>query len=325
MDARIVAGRSGRARRLIFIPLRKIDKIRLFPPAISPTAKMAAAPTPAPTSAPAPVPQGKPEKIRDIQSGRDTRAVAIDRVGIRDLKLPMLFHESRTPTPSSGVWRAYTNLPADSRGTHMSRLVLALHSACDNFSFAAFRKLPAQAAELLGADQCMLAVEFPCFVKKTAPVSAQTGYMDYDAAFLAMREKNSERFLIRVTAPVTSLCPCSKAISARGAHNQRSHVTVTLESNSETARVRDIAALIEANASCDLFSVLKRPDERHVTERAYDNPKFVEDIVRDIAVALSRESGVLEYRVEAENFESIHNHSAYAMLETPGFPAKILE
>lgn len=285
---------------------------------------MAAAPAPT-SSISAPVPQGEPVKIRDIQSGRDTRAVAIDRVGIRDLKLPLLFHESQPPTPSAGIWRAYTNLHADARGTHMSRLVQALHRACDSFSFAAFRKLPEQAAELLGADHCMLAVEFPCFVKKSAPVSAQAGYMDYEAAFLALREKNSQRFLIRVTAPVTSLCPCSKAISARGAHNQRSHVTVTLEPNSETARVRDIAALIEANASCDLFSVLKRPDERHVTERAYDNPKFVEDIVRDIAVALSRESGVLEYRVEAENFESIHNHSAYAMLETPGFPAKILE
>ena len=280
---------------------------------------MAAAP------APVPIAHSAPSPIRDIQSGRDTRAVAIDRVGIRDLKLPLMFHESDPPTPSAGAWRAYTNLAADARGTHMSRLVQALHEVCDRFSFAEFRGLPAKAAEQLGASQCMLAVEFPCFVKKSAPVSGRAGYMDYDAAFLALRENGAERFLIRVTAPVTALCPCSKAISARGAHNQRSHVTVSLEPASADARVRDIAALIEANASCDLFSVLKRPDERHVTERAYDNPKFVEDIVRDIAVALSRESGVLEYRVEAENFESIHNHSAYAMLETPGFPARVLE
>ena len=279
---------------------------------------MAAAP------APLPVPSGEPAKIRDIQSGRDTRAMAIDRVGIRDLKLPLLFRESDPPTPSAGVWRAYTDLSADARGTHMSRLVSALHQACEGFSFAAFREIPRRTAELLGARRCMLAVEFPCFVKKSAPVSAQAGYMDYDAAFFALREGGAERFLIRVTAPVTSLCPCSKAISARGAHNQRSHVTVILEPNSGGVRVRDIAALIESNASCDLFSVLKRPDERHVTERAYDNPKFVEDIVRDIAVALSREPEALEYRVEAENFESIHNHSAYAMLETPGFPARIL-
>ena len=290
---------------------------------------MAAAPAPiapvAPAPAADPVPANGPTSIRDIQSGRDTRAIAIDRVGIRDLKLPMLFHESDPPAPSAGVWRAYTNLSADARGTHMSRLVQTLHRACESFSFAAFRALPEQAALQLGAPNCVLAVEFPCFIKKAAPVSAESGYMDYDAAFLARRENGADRFLIRVTAPVTSLCPCSKAISARGAHNQRSHVTVTLEPTSESARVRDIAALIEANASCDLFSVLKRPDERHVTERAYDNPKFVEDLVRDIAVSLSREPGVLEYRVEAENFESIHNHSAYAMLETPGFPARILE
>lgn len=281
-------------------------------------------PVPIPTPAPADAAAG-PARIHDIQSGRDTRAVAIDRVGIRALKLPLLFAESDPPTPSAGVWRAYTNLPADARGTHMSRLVQTLHHACGRFSFAAFRALPARAAEQLGAADCALAVEFPCFVKKTAPVSAAAGYMDYDAAFLARRQNGADRFLIRVTAPVTSLCPCSKAISARGAHNQRSHVTVTLEPQTASVRVRDLAALIEANASCDLYSVLKRPDERHVTERAYDNPKFVEDLVRDLAVALAREPGVLEYRVEAENFESIHNHSAYAMLETPGFPARMLE
>lgn len=282
---------------------------------------MAAAP------APLPVLENEPARIRDIQAGRDTRAIAIDRVGIRDIKLPLLFRDSAAdqPAPTAGAWRAYTNLPADARGTHMSRLVQTLHQACENFSFAAFRQIPRVAAEQLGASRCMLAVEFPCFVRKSAPVSNQAGYMDYDAAFLALRENGAERFLIRVTAPVTALCPCSKAISARGAHNQRSRVTVILEPDSENARVRDIAALIEANASCDLFSVLKRPDERHVTERAYDNPKFVEDIVRDIAVALQRESGVLEFRVEAENLESIHNHSAYAMLESPGFPARILE
>ena len=279
-------------------------------------------PVPIPAAPDPAVAAPNPARIRDIQSGRDNRAVAIDRVGIRDLKLPLNFAEGE-PAPSAGLWRVFTNLPPEARGTHMSRLVRALHNACDNFSFAAFRKLPALAAEQIGASQCLIAVEFPCFVKKSAPVSNETGYMDYDAAFFAERRDNQERFVVRVAAPVTALCPCSKAISARGAHNQRSQVTVAMEPAAD-ARVRDIAALIEANASCDLFSVLKRPDERHVTERAYDNPKFVEDIVRDIAVALNREPGVLEYRVEAENFESIHNHSAYAMLETPGFPARIL-
>ena len=263
-------------------------------------------------------------QILDIQSGGDTRALTVDRVGICGIRLPMNFNEGGRSHPSVGEWKCYTDLSAQSRGTHMSRLVRALHDACKGFSYDTFRALPEKVIQCLSdASRCELSVNFDCFIEKRAPVSEEVGYIDCQTAFYARQSRTEKRFLIRVTTPVTSLCPCSKAISKHGAHNQRSHLSLTLEPDSG-ARVRDIVALIESCASCDLYSMLKRADEQHVTERAYDNPKFVEDMARDLAVAVEREIAVRSYRVEAENFESIHNHSAYAMITSSNFPADML-
>lgn len=261
--------------------------------------------------------------IKDVQSSGDTRAVAIDRVGIRGLRLPMLFCESTSPRPTVGEWNADTNLPAGVRGTHMSRLVRVLHDYSDELNFTNFCAIPDELRQRLSASACYLSVSFVCFMEKTAPISNEKGFLDSQTAFIAYLNGDEARYLMQITVPVTSLCPCSKVISKYGAHNQRSHVTLTIEAD-KAAHVRDLIALAEAGASSELYSVLKRADERHVTERAYDNPKFVEDIVRDLAVALQREAGVYNYRVEAENFESIHNHSAYAMIESDNFPIFLL-
>lgn len=262
----------------------------------------------------------------DIQSGVDTRALALNRVGVRGVRLPMMFADGADNFPSVGDWRCYTDLQADARGTHMSRLVRALHKTSDSFNFDRFAELPAVVLDLLpGAAECDLSVRFDYFMDKKAPVTGESGFLDYRAIFASRRRRDgSQRLIIGATAPVTSLCPCSKAISERGAHNQRSHLTLYFEPGAP-ARMRDIITLIESCASCELYSVLKRADERHVTERAYDNPKFVEDMVRDLALDVGREVGALSYRVEAENFESIHNHSAFAMVESPNFPAEMLE
>ena len=264
------------------------------------------------------------QTIKDVQGSPDVRAVAINRVGICALHLPMMFMEGAAPVPAAGEWACYTNLPAKTRGTHMSRLVRALHDAGTELDFASFCEIPGKVlAELPEANECFVSVQFRAFANKRAPISEERGYVDFAAAFYAWQKNTEQRQLIKATVPVTSLCPCSKTISKYGAHNQRSHVSCTLET-AKNMRLLDLMSLIEESSSCELYSVLKRPDERHVTERAYDNPKFVEDIVRDLAVATCRLPDVRNYRVAAENFESIHNHSAFAMIESPDFPAHLL-
>ena len=263
--------------------------------------------------------------IQDIQSNADTRAVAINRVGIRALKLPMMFKEGAAASPTVGEWDAATDLAADRRGTHMSRLVRVLHDNSRECDFASFTRLPHRLKEKLEATECFLSVRFSCFVEKTAPVSGEKGFLDSTVVFIAHhRADGVQRQLLQVAVPVTSLCPCSKAISKYGAHNQRSLVTLTVEPSVDI-RALDLIAMVETGASCELFSVLKRGDERHVTEKAYDNPKFVEDILRDLAVALQRENSAAHFRVEAENFESIHNHSAYGVIQSDGFPDYLLK
>ena len=262
--------------------------------------------------------------ISDVQGGDDVRAVAINRVGICGLRLPMLLTESSTPMPTVGEWSCYTDLPADARGTHMSRLVRAAHDISARLNFACFCQAPAAVLlHLPFARTCDIAVRFRAFADKRAPISGERGLVDFLAAFYVRLHEGELRRLLSVTVPVTSLCPCSKTISKYGAHNQRSHVTCELEAAEDT-RLLDVMAMVEEASSCELYSVLKRQDERHVTERAYDNPKFVEDIVRDLAVGASRLPGVRAYRVSAENLESIHNHSAFAEIESDDFPAAMV-
>lgn len=206
-------------------------------------------------------------------------------------------------------------LPADVKGTHMSRFVELLEAEREALDLDGMRTLFAGMLKRLEASSGRIEARFPWFMKKTAPVSGVDSLLDMDARVVVEKPEGGEvRTTLEAVVPVTSLCPCSKKISAYGAHNQRSHVTVTAVLN-DHLWIEDMVELVEAQASCEVFGLLKRPDEKWVTERAYDNPKFVEDMVRDVAGQLNREPRIDAYVVESENFESIHNHSAYALIE----------
>lgn len=263
--------------------------------------------------------------MRDIQSGKDTRAVAINRVGVRALRLPMMFYEDDNGQPTVGEWEAATDLAHERRGTHMSRLVRILHDRGQQLGFDKFCQLPTTLMSSLSARACFVAVNFPFFIAKTAPISGEKGFIDVRAKIFCAAQQGGQRNLLQVSVPVTSLCPCSKAIAKYGAHNQRSNIIITVEIDARSPlRIRDLVAMAEGSASCGLYSVLKRGDEKMVTETAYDNPKFVEDIIRDLAVYMERAGDIKNYRVAAENFESIHNHSAFAVVQTADFPAALL-
>ena len=209
----------------------------------------------------------------------------------------------------------YVGLPHNFKGTHMSRFVEILNSHDEEISVESFETMLREMVARLEAATGHLEMSFPYFINKVAPVSGVKSLMDYEVTFIGeIIEGGRYRQTIKVVVPVTSLCPCSKKISERGAHNQRSHVTITATTN-QLVWIEDIVRMAETQASCELYGLLKRPDEKYVTERAYDNPKFVEDLVRDVAGALNADPRIDAYVVESENFESIHNHSAYALIE----------
>jgi GTP cyclohydrolase FolE2 len=258
-----------------------------------------------------------PEKIflPDIQATPDERALAIDRVGVKGVRYPLAV---RTPSgasqPTVATFDLYVTLPPSVKGTHMSRFLELLEARREAFDIAAFGDLMRDMLGRLDADGGFIEARFPYFVEKIAPVSGVKSLMDYEVTFRAERRAGRDvELTLQVMVPVTSLCPCSKKISEYGAHNQRSHITMAA-TLVEPMQVEELVAIAEAQASCELFGLLKRPDEKYVTERAYDNPKFVEDLVRDIALGLDRDSRVAAFTVESENFESIHNHSAYALI-----------
>jgi GTP cyclohydrolase I len=207
----------------------------------------------------------------------------------------------------------YVNLPHNFKGTHMSRFVEILHGERE-ISVESFRAMLEKMTHRLEADAGHIEMSFPFFVMKKAPVSGVESLMDYKASLIGEQKNGKAETWIRVVVPVTSLCPCSKKISEYGAHNQRSHVTIKAKLRKHLW-IEELIDIAEQEASCELYGILKRPDEKYVTERAYDNPKFVEDLVRDVARRLNDEERVGAYVVEAENFESIHNHSAYALIE----------
>jgi GTP cyclohydrolase I len=196
----------------------------------------------------------------------------------------------------------------------MSRFVEILEAHEREITVESFQVMLREMVEKLEAEEGRIEMAFPYFIEKKAPISGVKSLMDYEVLFAAEVRKGKQRFTMKVQVPVTSLCPCSKKISERGAHNQRSHVTVTARTN-DFVWIEEIVDLIEKQASSELYGLLKRPDEKYVTERAYDNPKFVEDLVRDVAAVLNLDERVEAYVVESENFESIHNHSAYALIE----------
>ncbi len=255
--------------------------------------------------------------IADVQNYADSRQIAIDKVGIKSIRHPV-----RVADKSGGVqhtiamFNMNVYLPHNFKGTHMSRFVEILNSDSNEreISVESFETMLREMVQRLEAEYGHVEMSFPYFINKTAPVSGVQSLLDYDVTFTGEIAKGKYQLTMKVVVPVTSLCPCSKKISDYGAHNQRSHVTVAVRTN-DMVWIEDVVRMVEDQASCELYGLLKRPDEKFVTERAYDNPKFVEDMVRDVAAALNADKRIDAYVIEAENFESIHNHSAYALIE----------
>ena len=253
--------------------------------------------------------------IADVQATPDTRQIAINQVGIKSVRHPV-----RVADKSAGVqhtianFNMYVYLPQHFKGTHMSRFLEILNGYEREISVESFEDMLRQMVIKLEAESGYVEMSFPYFINKTAPVSGVQSLMDYEVTFTGEIDQGAYRQTMKVVVPVTSLCPCSKKISDYGAHNQRSHVTITARTNS-FVWIEEVVRMAEEQASCELYGLLKRPDEKYVTERAYDNPKFVEDMVRDVAAVLNQDPRIDAYVVESENFESIHNHSAYALIE----------
>ncbi len=250
--------------------------------------------------------------IVDLQSHVADREIAIDKVGIKALKHPMLV-PTRTGIPQATIATLdmLVNLAPQYRGTHMSRFVDLLQKQTKPLDLKNFSWLLQEMTDKLDADSGYITLTFPFFINKKAPVSKVESLLDYEVTLSGEWHKECAKVHLGVVVPVTSLCPCSKAISEYGAHNQRSHITVNVEL-AASLPIEDLIEIAEKNASCELYGMLKREDEKFVTERAYENPKFVEDTVRDIASVLKQDKRIKHFRVASENFESIHNHSAYA-------------
>jgi GTP cyclohydrolase I len=255
--------------------------------------------------------------ILDVQASRDLRRIPINKVGAKGIRHPIAVKDR-----SAGIqhtvadFNMYVSLPHDFKGTHMSRFIEILSKHEQAMSVDTFRDMLFEVASRLEAENSYIEMKFPFFVKKRAPVSGATSLMDYEVTFIGRVKDNVHQHWTKVLVPATSLCPCSKKISDYGAHNQRAHVILTVQSN-EQIWIEEVIDVAEQQASSQLYGVLKRPDEKYVTEYAYNNPKFVEDFARDIAVELNSDPRVISYVVEVENFESIHNHSAYALIEGP--------
>ncbi len=253
--------------------------------------------------------------IADVQNTPDLRHLPIDKVGIKDIRHPVVVKDrSQGLQHTVANFNMYVELPHNFKGTHMSRFVEILNSHDMEISVESFKNMLVDMSKRLEADTGHIEMSFPYFIIKSAPVSGVKSLMDYQVTFSGEIRNGKDMMTIKVVVPVTSLCPCSKEISQYGAHNQRSHVTVAVRTNT-FVWIEDLIDLIENQASCELYGLLKRPDEKYVTEHAYDNPKFVEDMVRDVAAVLNRDDRIDAYVVESENFESIHNHSAYAMIK----------
>jgi GTP cyclohydrolase I len=258
-----------------------------------------------------------PEKLElpDIQAVADGRNVPLDRVGVRGLRHPVrIARPDGTSLPTVARVDMYVGLQPDVKGTHMSRFVEVLQTLALPLDFSVTRDLVQRMLSRLGATTGLVEFNFDYFIAKRAPVSGVESLLDYAVMFRGEINHGGYRFTVRTQVPVTSLCPCSKEISEYGAHNQRSHITISAELAAPMS-IEELVGIAEREASCELYGLLKRSDEKYVTERAYDNPKFVEDLARDIALRLDGENRILSYVLESENFESIHNHSAYAMVQ----------
>ena len=254
------------------------------------------------------------QPLQDVQSQTDSRRINIDKVGVKGIRYPIIVRDrDRGEQHTIASVNMYVNLPHQFKGTHMSRFLEVLAEQNEAISVGKLPDILRKIQQCLDAEEAHIELEFPYFMRKEAPVSKASALMDYQVGFSGVRKGEQYQLTLRVMVPVTSLCPCSKEISDYGAHNQRSHVTVTLRYN-KFIWVEEIIELVEKHASCPLYAILKRPDEKYVTEKSYENPRFVEDMVRSIAVDLAQDARITLFTVESENFESIHNHSAYAYI-----------
>src|SRR5213594_3873823 len=254
-------------------------------------------------------------KLHDKQSERDYRDLRIDKVGVRGMRFPIQVRDkARSLQNTIATIGMYVDLPKEFKGTHMSRFIEVLHAHGSVVHVENITEILYAMQAKLRAATAHLEMEFPFFLVKQAPVSGMESVMDYTARFDATACGKEIDFVLTVKVAVTTLCPCSKAISRHGAHNQRGEVTVQLRST-KAIWIEDVIALVESSASSELYSLLKREDEKSVTERAFDNPVFVEDLVRNVVLKLNAHPDVTWYKVEAENHESIHSHNAYACIE----------
>src|SRR6476469_3397494 len=252
--------------------------------------------------------------IPDTQSARDDRQLAIQRVGVRGVRYPIQLRIEGAVVPTVAEWSLDVALPAEQKGTHMSRFVAWLDAIDQPLDAATLRREAARMLTLLGADAGRIEASFPFFLRKRAPVSGVESLLEYQGRLIAETRDGASTVWVEVVVPVKSLCPCSKEISDYGAHNQRSHVTIRVEALAELSW-RELVRFAEDSASAEIWSSLTRADEKWITERAYENPKFVEDMVRDVALKLNADERIGRYSVDVENFESIHAHSAIARIE----------
>lgn len=254
-------------------------------------------------------------EMPDMQQSRDTRNIAIDKVGVKDIRYPIVLldkHKERQHTVARV--NMYVDLPEHFKGTHMSRFLEVLNIYHGEISIKNIKTLLTEMKSRLDARHAHIELDFPYFIEKAAPVSGARSLLDYRCRIVATMAEQYE-FMLEAEIPVTTLCPCSKEISERGAHNQRSSVTVQLRYSGHIW-LEDLIGWIEECASCQIYALLKRDDEKEVTERAYDNPMFVEDMVRAVTQRLRQVEQIHWFKVQCENYESIHNHSAYAMIES---------
>ena len=253
--------------------------------------------------------------MRDIQNERDYRNIAIDKVGIKNLQYPITVLDRRNKIQHTVAdINMYVDLPHEYKGTHMSRFVELLHLFRPEVSLKKISEILGEMKKHLDAASAQIEVTFPYFIEKKSPISHTPGLMDYSCSFIGSSDPHDKIDLVSVVVvPISSVCPCSKEISKQGAHNQRGQVRLSTRFH-KFIWIEDMIELVESCASCEVYSVLKRVDEKHVTERGFSNPKFVEDIVRDVAEKLKKDQNITWFSVSAENFESIHNHSAYASI-----------
>lgn len=253
--------------------------------------------------------------MKDVQNNPDFRGIPLQQVGVKNVKYPIrVVDKVNQHQHTIGSFNMYVDLTADFKGTHMSRFIEILNSWRHEIDVTNLQTILDEMKNRLNAHVALLEVSFPYFIQKTAPVSKAQSLMEYQCKLWGLKGKEKKDFLMTVDVPVTTLCPCSKEISSRGAHNQRSKVVVSIRSN-KFVWLEDIIRLVEDSASSELYPLLKRVDEKAVTEKAYDNPRFAEDVVREAALKLDDWSAIDWYAIECENFESIHGHNAYAFLK----------